>query len=84
MLKTWNNGKPTAEFNNAAQVVNHTFFWESMGPNKGGLPRGSWPTPSPATLARLRSLKRRLAQRGPPNSAPAGRGCRPTNPASWR
>lgn len=40
MLKTWNNGKPTPEFNNAAQVVNHTFFWESMGPNKGGKPSG--------------------------------------------
>jgi len=40
MLKTWNSGKPTPEFNNAAQVVNHTFFWESMGPNKGGLPSG--------------------------------------------
>lgn len=40
MMKTWNNGAPTAEFNNAAQVVNHTFFWESMAPNKGGLPSG--------------------------------------------
>ncbi len=40
MMKTWNNGNPTAEFNNAAQVVNHTFFWESMGPNKGGAPSG--------------------------------------------
>lgn len=40
MLKTWNSGSPTPEFNNAAQVVNHTFFWESMGPNKGGEPSG--------------------------------------------
>ena len=40
VLKTWNNGKPTPEFNNAAQVVNHTFFWESMAPNKGGTPTG--------------------------------------------
>jgi Fe-Mn family superoxide dismutase len=38
MLKTWNGGKPTPEFNNAAQVVNHTFFWESMSPNGGGEP----------------------------------------------
>lgn len=36
MLKTFNGGKPTPEFNNAAQVVNHTFFWESMSPNGGG------------------------------------------------
>lgn len=40
MLKTWNGGKPTPEFNNAAQVVNHTFFWETLGPNKGGKPSG--------------------------------------------
>ena len=36
MHKTWNGGKPTPAFNNAAQVVNHTFFWESMTPNGGG------------------------------------------------
>jgi Fe-Mn family superoxide dismutase len=36
MHKTWNGGSPTPEFNNAAQVVNHTFFWESMSPNGGG------------------------------------------------
>jgi len=27
-------------FNNAAQVWNHTFFWESMEPNGGGKPSG--------------------------------------------
>lgn len=27
-------------FNNAAQVWNHTFYWESMKPNGGGLPTG--------------------------------------------
>lgn len=37
---TWNNGSPTAPFNNAAQVWNHTFFWESMTPNGGGKPTG--------------------------------------------
>lgn len=36
MHKTWNGGSPTPAFNNAAQVVNHTFFWESMAPNAGG------------------------------------------------
>jgi Fe-Mn family superoxide dismutase len=40
MMKSWNNGSPAATFNNAAQVVNHTFFWESMGPNCGGKPSG--------------------------------------------
>ena len=27
-------------FNNAAQVWNHTFFWESMKPSGGGAPKG--------------------------------------------
>ena len=27
-------------FNNSAQVWNHTFFWNCMGPNKGGAPTG--------------------------------------------
>ncbi|KAL4457999.1 hypothetical protein ABPG75_012864 [Micractinium tetrahymenae] len=40
MLKSWNGGQPTPEFNNAAQVVNHTFFWESMSPSGGGKPSG--------------------------------------------
>ncbi|KAK9868216.1 hypothetical protein WJX84_002333, partial [Apatococcus fuscideae] len=39
--ETWNNGSPAAEFNNAAQIWNHTFYWESMGPNGGGAPTGA-------------------------------------------
>jgi Fe-Mn family superoxide dismutase len=27
-------------FNNAAQIWNHTFFWNCMGPNAGGKPNG--------------------------------------------
>src|SRR5437762_12572069 len=30
----------TGVFNNAAQVWNHTFFWNSMKPNGGGSPSG--------------------------------------------
>ena len=35
-------GKPAKQgiFNNAAQVWNHTFFWNSMSPQGGGEPRG--------------------------------------------
>jgi len=29
-----------AIFNNAAQVWNHTFYWNGMGPNAGGAPSG--------------------------------------------
>jgi Fe-Mn family superoxide dismutase len=36
-------GKPdkAGVFNNAAQVWNHTFFWNSMKPNGGGAPTGA-------------------------------------------
>ncbi|XP_065869251.1 superoxide dismutase [Fe] 3, chloroplastic isoform X1 [Euphorbia lathyris] len=35
---TYNNGNPLPGFNNAAQVWNHDFFWESMQPGGGGMP----------------------------------------------
>jgi Fe-Mn family superoxide dismutase len=36
-------GKPdkAGMFNNAAQIWNHTFFWNSMRPNGGGAPSGA-------------------------------------------
>lgn len=40
VVGSWNNGSPTPAFNNAAQIWNHTFFWESMKPNGGGAPTG--------------------------------------------
>ncbi|CAH9110694.1 unnamed protein product [Cuscuta epithymum] len=36
---TYNNGNPLPEFNNAAQVWNHDFFWESMEPGGGDMPK---------------------------------------------
>jgi superoxide dismutase, Fe-Mn family len=38
IMASWNNGNPTPVFNNAAQVWNHTFFWEGMSPDAGGKP----------------------------------------------
>ncbi|CAL1374912.1 unnamed protein product [Linum trigynum] len=35
---TYNRGNPLPVFNNAAQVWNHDFFWESMQPGGGGIP----------------------------------------------
>ena len=32
--------EPGGLFNNAAQIWNHTFYWESMAPNGGGTPTG--------------------------------------------
>jgi Fe-Mn family superoxide dismutase len=33
-------------YNNAAQVWNHTFFWNCLTPNGGGAPKVHWLTPS--------------------------------------
>uniref|UniRef100_A0A0D9XWZ3 Superoxide dismutase n=1 Tax=Leersia perrieri TaxID=77586 RepID=A0A0D9XWZ3_9ORYZ len=38
--EAYNNGNPLPEYNNAAQVWNHHFFWESMQPEGGGSPVG--------------------------------------------
>lgn len=39
--KTVNDASKVSVFNNAAQVWNHTFYWQSMKPNGGGLPTGN-------------------------------------------
>jgi superoxide dismutase, Fe-Mn family len=38
---TANDGSKAGIFNNAAQVWNHTFFWNCMKPNGGGVPTGA-------------------------------------------
>lgn len=38
--KTENDAAKSGIFNNAAQVWNHTFYWQSMKPDGGGLPTG--------------------------------------------
>jgi superoxide dismutase, Fe-Mn family len=38
---THNDSSKTGIFNNAAQVWNHTFFWNSMKPGGGGSPSGA-------------------------------------------
>ncbi len=38
--KTAGDDSKTAIFNNAAQVWNHSFYWQCMKPNGGGLPTG--------------------------------------------
>jgi len=37
---TYRDSSKTGVFNNAAQVWNHTFFWNCMKPNGGGSPTG--------------------------------------------
>ncbi|MBD3322443.1 MAG: hypothetical protein GF350_15180, partial [Chitinivibrionales bacterium] len=38
--KSVNKSGATGIFNNAAQVWNHTFYWNSMKPGGGGVPKG--------------------------------------------
>ncbi len=40
-LEDFIKGAEGGNFNNAAQVWNHTFFWKSMKPNGGGAPTGA-------------------------------------------
>ncbi|XP_030530194.1 superoxide dismutase [Fe], chloroplastic isoform X2 [Rhodamnia argentea] len=40
MIRTYNKGDLLPPFNNAAQVWNHDFFWDSMKPGGGGKPSG--------------------------------------------
>ncbi|XP_048127276.1 superoxide dismutase [Fe], chloroplastic isoform X3 [Rhodamnia argentea] len=40
IILSYNKGDILPAFNNAAQIWNHDFFWESMVPNGGGKPSG--------------------------------------------
>jgi Fe-Mn family superoxide dismutase len=56
-------GKPdkAAVFNNAAQVWNHTFFWNSMRPGGGGVPNGRLGDMINAAFGTFDSFKKELA-----------------------
>jgi Fe-Mn family superoxide dismutase len=41
ILKSVGDNTKAGIFNNAAQVWNHTFYWNSMKPNGGGAPKGA-------------------------------------------
>lgn len=41
IIQSVNDSTKVALFNNAAQVWNHTFYWNSLKPNGGGLPNGA-------------------------------------------
>ena len=41
MMEQYKRGDYGPHFNNAAQVFNHEFFWDSMKPNGGGKPDGA-------------------------------------------
>ncbi|KAF8054759.1 hypothetical protein HT031_006941 [Scenedesmus sp. PABB004] len=61
---SWNGGSPEPVFNNAAQVWNHTFFWESMKPNGGGAPTGKLADAINASFGSLDEFKTQFKAAG--------------------
>jgi Fe-Mn family superoxide dismutase len=56
-------GKPdkAGVFNNAAQIWNHTFFWNSMKPNGGGAPTGAVAKAIDASFGSYDNFKKEFA-----------------------
>jgi Fe-Mn family superoxide dismutase len=50
-----------AIFNNAAQVWNHTFYWNSLKPQGGGSPTGTLATQIDASFGNLDNFKKEFA-----------------------
>ncbi|MBW4510978.1 MAG: superoxide dismutase [Scytonematopsis contorta HA4267-MV1] len=48
-------------FNNAAQVWNHSFFWESLKPNGGGSPTGDLATKIDSTFGSFDAFKEQFS-----------------------
>ncbi len=62
-------------FNNAAQIWNHTFFWNSLSPNGGGEPTGAVADRINVRLRAATTSSARSSPRpAPPSSAPVGPG----------
>ena len=61
-------------FNNAAQVWNHTFYWNGLSPNGGGEPTGDLAAAIDQAFGSLPSLRTPSPSRPRATSAPAGPG----------
>ena len=59
--KTSNNSDKIAIFNNAAQIWNHTFYWNCLKPNGGGLPNGAIAEKINATFGSYEKFKTEFA-----------------------
>ncbi|MCC7271852.1 MAG: superoxide dismutase [Alphaproteobacteria bacterium] len=57
ILATASDAAKAGVFNNAAQVWNHTFFWNSMKPGGGGAPSGELAKKIDATFGSLAKFK---------------------------
>jgi superoxide dismutase, Fe-Mn family len=54
---------PGGIFNNAAQVWNHTFYWNSMSPSGGGDPSGALRAAVEASFGSVDAMKQELADK---------------------
>ena len=54
-------------FNNAAQVWNHTFYWNCLSPNGGGAPSGALAAAIDAKFGSLEEFKKQFNQAGATN-----------------
>lgn len=54
--------QPGGIFNNAAQVWNHTFYWNSLSPNGGGEPTGTLADAINATFGSFAQFKDQFSQ----------------------
>lgn len=59
---THGNDKYIKIFNNAAQIWNHTFFWNSMKPNGGGAPSGNLAQKIDQDLGGLEAFKAKFKE----------------------
>ena len=57
---------PVAVFNNAAQIWNHTFYWQSMSPDGGGDPSGELASAITSSFGSVDTLRDELDRRGDP------------------
>jgi hypothetical protein len=61
-------------FNNAAQVWNHSFYWNCLSPNGGGEPTGALADAINAAFGSFAEFKEQFTARRSTTSAPAGPG----------
>ncbi|MCC7277050.1 MAG: superoxide dismutase [Fe] [Chromatiaceae bacterium] len=54
-------------FNNAAQVWNHTFYWNCLSPNGGGVPTGALAAAIDAKFGSFEEFKKQFNQSGATN-----------------
>src|SRR5271167_1134848 len=59
---TWRQSDHTAIFHNAAQVWNHTFYWNSLKPNGGGEPPAALKRRMESSFGSVAACKKELAK----------------------